>query len=123
MEPRVYMGERMRGRVQFVLHGHMPYVLHHGTWPHGSHWLYEAALEVYLPLLDLLSRRDMAITLGLTPVLLTQLRSPSFVDGFYAFLREQLRLVALDKRDPDIAEISMYWEELFSLRLQKISAL
>jgi 1,4-alpha-glucan branching enzyme len=113
----------MKGRVQFVLHGHMPYVLHHGTWPHGSHWLYEAALEVYLPLLALLSRRDMALTLGLTPVLLTQLRSPSFVDGFYAFLREQLRLVALDKQNPDIAEISLYWEELFSLRLQQFSDL
>ena len=34
------------------LHSHLPWVLHHGRWPHGSDWLCEAALETYLPLLD-----------------------------------------------------------------------
>ncbi|MEM9753736.1 MAG: hypothetical protein AAF916_10170, partial [Planctomycetota bacterium] len=31
------------GSFCLVLHGHLPYVLHHGTWPHGEDWLYEAA--------------------------------------------------------------------------------
>ena len=28
-----------------VLHSHIPYVLAHGSWPHGMDWLYEAAAE------------------------------------------------------------------------------
>ena len=28
-----------------VLHSHIPYVVGHGTWPHGMDWLYEAAAE------------------------------------------------------------------------------
>ena len=37
----------MLGSVVLVLHGHMPWVLHHGRWPHGETWLFEAALGVY----------------------------------------------------------------------------
>ena len=42
------------GSLCIVLHGHLPYVLHHGTYPHGEAWLYEAAAETYLPLLDMI---------------------------------------------------------------------
>ncbi len=28
----------------FTLHSHLPYVLNHGAWPHGSDWLSEAVL-------------------------------------------------------------------------------
>ena len=37
-----------------TLHSHLPYVLNHGRWPHGSDWLCEAALDTYLPLLEAL---------------------------------------------------------------------
>ena len=37
-----------------ALHSHLPYVLNHGRWPHGSDWLCEAALDTYLPLLEAL---------------------------------------------------------------------
>jgi 1,4-alpha-glucan branching enzyme len=55
----------------------MPYVLHHGVWPHGEEWLYEAAAECYLPLLALIDecqRLDCnpQFAIGLTPVLLEQ---------------------------------------------------
>ena len=42
------------GALCIVLHGHLPYVLHHGSYPHGEAWLYEAAAETYLPLLDVI---------------------------------------------------------------------
>ena len=42
------------GALCIVLHGHLPYVLHHGTFPHGESWLFEAAAESYLPLLDMI---------------------------------------------------------------------
>jgi len=28
-----------------VLNSHIPYVLAHGSWPHGMDWLFEAAAE------------------------------------------------------------------------------
>ena len=39
------------GYLSFTLHAHLPYVVNHGTWPHGMEWLLEAAAETYLPLL------------------------------------------------------------------------
>ncbi|MEO8200424.1 MAG: 1,4-alpha-glucan branching protein domain-containing protein [Gemmatimonadota bacterium] len=69
--------------VVLVLHSHIPYVLHHGRWPHGSDWLCEAAIDSYLPLLDAL--RQLAdedipapLTIGFTPVLANQLVDPAF---------------------------------------------
>src|SRR5450759_2837077 len=35
-----------------ALHSHLPYVLNHGRWPHGSDWICEAAVDSYLPLVD-----------------------------------------------------------------------
>lgn len=72
-----------------VLHGHLPWVLHHGRWPHGEVWLYEAAAESWLPLLDVAEEGFAPFTLGLTPVLLEQLASPAFQAGFVQWLEEQ----------------------------------
>ena len=41
-----------------MLHSHLPYVLNHGRWPHGSDWLTEVALDTYLPLLENLRALD-----------------------------------------------------------------
>ena len=65
------------------LHSHLPYVLNHGRWPHGSDWLCEAALDTYLPLLDELRTLTAEgvrapVTIGFTPVLANQLASPLF---------------------------------------------
>src|SRR5204863_17867 len=67
--------------VEFVLalHSHLPYVLNHGRWPHGSDWLCEAALDTYLPLLERLEElaaegTPTPLTIGFTPVLANQVR-------------------------------------------------
>ena len=81
-----------------TLHSHLPWVLNHGRWPHGSDWLLEAALDSYLPLLEALEslkkRGILApVTLGLTPVLANQLTSPLFkaeMDAFLKSLKEYL---------------------------------
>lgn len=70
-------------RFVLTLHSHLPWVLHHGRWPHGSDWICEAALDSYLPLvaiLDALEHEQVAppITLGITPVLAEQFAHPSF---------------------------------------------
>ena len=69
--------------VVLVLHSHLPYVLHHGRWPHGSDWLSEATIDSYLPLLEVLHRwRETdtvaPVTLGFTAVLASQLADPDF---------------------------------------------
>ena len=94
---------RSAGRpMDFVLalHSHLPYVLNHGRWPHGSDWLCEAALETYLPLLEALraleaDRVDAPVTIGFTPILANQLLHPTFAAELDAFFVQ--RLLACDE--------------------------
>jgi len=77
------------------LHSHLPYVLNHGRWPHGSDWLCEAALDTYLPLLEELRALEgegvpAPVTIGFTPVLANQLASPLFRREMDAFLAQRL---------------------------------
>ncbi len=95
-----------RGELAIVLHTHMPYVEGgapwpptdyesflrspegFGTWPFGEEWLWEAIATSYLPLLDVLARAP--ITLSLTPVLCDQLEAPGALERCLSFL-EQVR--------------------------------
>src|SRR3954468_19705292 len=93
----------------FTLHSHLPYVLNHGRWPHGSDWLCEAALDTYLPLLEAirgLSSETVPspITIGFTPVLANQLTSPIFVAEMEAFLEQ--RIQACDEAPTSLAATS-----------------
>jgi 1,4-alpha-glucan branching enzyme len=92
------------GSFCLVLHGHMPYVLHHGVWPHGEDWLYEAAAECYLPLLALIDECQCLncnpqFAIGLTPVLLEQLAHEDFRSGFEKYLLERVNKAREDKAD------------------------
>jgi 1,4-alpha-glucan branching enzyme len=91
----------------FTLHSHLPYVLHHGRWPHGSDWICEAALDTYLPLLE--SLRHLAadnvpapITIGFTPILANQLASPAFVSEMETFFAQRIK--ACDEAPASLAE-------------------
>ena len=82
-------------RMDFVLmlHSHLPYVLNHGRWPHGSDWICEAAFDTYLPLLEVLRQLGdegtaAPVTIGFTPVLANQLASPTFVREMEQELKE-----------------------------------
>src|SRR6476469_10864319 len=91
------------GTLCIVLHGHLPYVLHHGTYPHGEAWLYEAAAETYLPILDMigevaLHKSRPAMTIGLTPVLLEQLSHERFKTGFVAYLEGRMDRAVADRK-------------------------
>jgi 1,4-alpha-glucan branching enzyme len=88
--------------MEFVLalHSHLPYVLNHGRWPHGSDWLCEAAVDTYLPLLERLEQLSAEgtpapLTIGFTPVLANQLASPAFASELEAFFTQ--RLAACDE--------------------------
>jgi 1,4-alpha-glucan branching enzyme len=74
------------GELALVLHTHMPYVEGFGTWPFGEEWLWEAIAGCYVPLLEVLGRAP--ITLSLTPVLCDQLEAPGAIQRCLEFLRE-----------------------------------
>jgi len=79
------------GTFCLVLHSHLPWLPHHGSWPVGEEWLYQAWAHSYLPVLDLVRRfaeegRDEVLTLGVTPVLAAQLDDPYCLRGFHDWL-------------------------------------
>ncbi|MBK1786094.1 1,4-alpha-glucan branching protein domain-containing protein [Prauserella cavernicola] len=84
------MNER-EGTFCLVLHSHLPWLAHHGSWPVGEEWLYQAWAHSYLPVVDLLrrfadeGRRDV-LTLGVTPVLAAQLDDPYSLRAFHDWL-------------------------------------
>jgi len=105
-----------------TLHGHLPYVLHHGRWPHGSVWLCEAAFDSYLPLIEALQaleneRIPSPVTLGITPVLANQLAHPSFVSEFEAYMERRLEGAAgapahlSAAGDSQLVPIANFWHE------------
>ena len=118
--------------VEFVLalHSHLPYVLNHGRWPHGSDWLSEAALDTYLPLLERLEElaaegTPTPLTIGFTPVLANQLASPAFAREMEMFFTQ--RLAACDEApaalrasgDAALVPLVDYWRS----RLTRLRAL
>jgi 1,4-alpha-glucan branching enzyme len=75
-----------RGELAIVLHSHMPYVEGFGTWPFGEEWLWEAVATSYLPVLGVVARAP--ITLSVTPVLCDQLEAPGATERCLSFLEE-----------------------------------
>src|ERR1017187_8175442 len=72
------------GFLTITLHAHLPWVVNHGTWPHGIEWLHEAAAETYLPFLRVLSNLERDgipanFNINLSPILLEQLAHPFFI--------------------------------------------
>ena len=116
------------GYVTFTLHSHLPYVVNHGTWPHGMEWLHEAAAETYLPLLRIfgeLEQQDLALkaNVNLSPILLEQLSHPVFKEEFPQYL---LRKIAAARKDAEYfgrqgdthaLRVANYWEWFYEQAL------
>ena len=109
----------------FVFHSHIPYVLGHGTWPHGMNWLYEVAAESYIPLLRMFERqaqrgrRNLSVV-SITPVLAEQLSSSTFRIGFKNYLTGRIDAATEDIKyfssvnDSRMMEIASFWKEYYS---------
>lgn len=84
-------GDEPVGSFALVLHSHLPWLAHHGSWPVGEEWLYQSWAHSYIPVVDVLSRlasegrRDL-VTLGITPVLAAQLDDPHCLREFDTWL-------------------------------------
>src|SRR2546423_760398 len=112
------------GSFVLVLHGHLPYVLRHGVWPHGEDWLYEAAAETYLPVLDMIGHCALygvkpKIVMGLTPVLLEQLAHDHFKKGFEEYIQDRIERARSDRKDFEkwnnghLVHLADRWEKWF----------
>lgn len=122
------------GYVTLTLHAHLPWVVNHGTWPHGLEWLHEAAAETYLPLLKVfgeLERENLALkaNLNLSPILLEQLSHPVFQQEFPAYLLRKIeaaRKDALEFRragDDHAVEVAGFWLEFYQQAQQQFEDL
>ncbi|MHA1294698.1 MAG: hypothetical protein ACTSQJ_18835, partial [Promethearchaeota archaeon] len=113
------------GYFTFVLHSHLPWVLNHGVWPHGTSWVNEAAAETYIPLLiELYKLVDDGyhpkLTIGLTPVLCEMLRHPNFIEGFVDYIDEKISAAKNDEKEftknkyeEGRIKLTKWWQEFY----------
>jgi 1,4-alpha-glucan branching enzyme len=122
------------GFLALTLHAHLPYVVNHGTWPHGIEWLHEAAAETYLPLLRVLAslERDGVpanFNINISPILLEQLAHPYFVAEFPKYLTRKIIAAREDEAffmqsgDLHLTETARFWNRFFSAALDDFNAL
>lgn len=88
-----------------LLHAHLPWVRHpeHDRF-HEEEWLYEAIVEVYIPLLRVLRTAaerhpSVRMTLGLTPTLLEMIADPLLLGRARRYMAERLDLCARLRRE------------------------
>ncbi len=112
-----------------VLHCHLPYVVNHGTWPHGTDWLFEAASETYIPLLQMFDRLyndkiPVKMTLNITPILLEQMVHPDFINGFKNYLNMKIQAAINDEvyfqsiEDNKYYDLAFFWEGFYKKILE-----
>lgn len=125
---------RALGYLTFTLHAHLPWVVHHGTWPHGLEWLMEAAAEAYLPLLRVLRNLDrdglaLRANINFSPVLLEQLAHPTFQSEFPEYLKRKMLSAQEDETyfrhsgDEHFARTACQWHEVFKQAANDFEAL
>lgn len=112
------------GHLVFALHTHLPFVLNHGRWPHGSDWLAEVTVECYLPLLNTLTRLaeddvGPTATINLSPILCEQMASATFRDEITAMLAQRLQSCEEARRhfsdtgEDDLASLCTFWRAFY----------
>lgn len=122
------------GYVTLTLHAHLPYVINHGTWPHGLEWLHEAAAETYLPLLKTFSELEqqglaLKANLNLSPILLEQLSHPVFQREFPAYLLRKIEAAKKDALefgsagDAHAAGVAGFWRDFYEQALDQFESL
>ena len=119
------------GNLVVILHTHLPYVLHHGDWPHGTDWLCEAVAECYLPLLNefhALKRDGITprVTLDISPVLCEQLEHEEFPALFTKYCDTRVELARADEHrfvamneDPHLVHLARMWQHWYARRKEE----
>jgi len=90
----------MSKKINIVLHAHIPYVLETEV----EYWLHEVVLHSYLPFLNMLNShkdKNICISVNLSPILLVQLSSEYFKDGFSKYLDIRKKVLSTNLNDND----------------------
>jgi 1,4-alpha-glucan branching enzyme len=122
-----------RGTFLLTLHSHLPLVLGHGRWPHGSDWLCEVTVGCYLPLIETLDRlaadgRRGLATITLTPVLCEQLAHATYRSEVESFLEQRLGFARENRGhferagEAALAALTRFWEEEYGRVLARFRA-
>lgn len=90
-----------KNNFNLVLHAHIPFVKN----SEAEFWIYEAALNSYLPFLSMLQKitqetKNFTITLNVSPILLLQLDGLEFHEKFQQYVSTRYEILALDLQDP-----------------------
>lgn len=116
------------GNYVLILHTHLPWVLNHGTWPHGVDWLTEAVAECYIPLLnvfnDLLDKGIKPnVSLDISPVLCEQASHPDFKKVFIDYCDSMIAAAKQDEKDfknwdydPHHIYLTQFWQNWYEER-------
>src|SRR5205085_559926 len=116
----------MAGHLALILHAHLPFVRH----PEHEHfleedWLFEAITETYIPLLQMMQRLvndnvPFKLTMSLTPTLCAMLQDELLRQRYIRHLDLLIDLAARERKrncnQPELAELSEFYFELFSTR-------
>ncbi|HEY0828290.1 MAG TPA: 1,4-alpha-glucan branching protein domain-containing protein, partial [Bacilli bacterium] len=112
------------GYLALVLHAHLPYVRHYSHEFHmEERWFYEAMIETYLPLVDVLSRLlhdriTFRLTLTLTPTLLALMDDPLMQTRCEAHFNKLVELagkeVVRNKENAEFYKISLMYFHKFT---------
>ncbi len=101
------------GSFSLVLHTHLPWVAHNGTWPVGEEWLHQAFTGSWrrvLRMLETLAEHGYSevLTLGVTPVVAAMMDDPYCLSEIHAWAgRWQLRAEELSAR-PDLRPLAAH---------------
>jgi 1,4-alpha-glucan branching enzyme len=118
------------GRYVLVLHTHLPWVLHHGTYPHGVDWLNEAVAECYIPLLNVFNNLLAEgivpkVNIDISPVLCEQLEHPEFPKIFENYCLQKIEQAKEDEKNfthwgyhPHHIYLTKFWQKWYSERLE-----
>ncbi len=88
-----------KGELAIVLHAHLPYVRSAKAGSLEEDWFFQALMECYLPLLEILEvskaakEQNPKITIGLSPTLLSLLDDPELKQRFPAWIRRRMCLL------------------------------
>ena len=89
------------GYFGLVLHGHMPWCKKSGVWPAGEILMTEAALETYIPMLNILREfKDegikTALTINITPILAEMMADDYMNQKFTEYLEDWINRAKSD---------------------------
>ncbi len=109
-----------KGEIALVLHAHLPYVRSADSGSLEEDWFFQALLECYLPLLQLLEKaaekgQSPKITIGLSPTLLSLLNDKELSKRFPDWISTRLKL--LENTSREFNNASRYLSEFIKTQL------